>query len=47
MSIQEDIAALVKQESTLTLPGFTPDTAWQLGTTLRRSRDCAQSWAGH
>jgi uncharacterized protein (UPF0303 family) len=35
MSIQEDIAAIVVQESTLTLPGFTPDTAWQLGTILR------------
>ena len=35
MSLQDDIAALVKQESTLTLSGFTPDTAWQLGTTLR------------
>jgi uncharacterized protein (UPF0303 family) len=35
MPIQEDIAALVQQESTLTLPGFTPDIAWQLGTILR------------
>ena len=35
MSIQDDIAALVVQESTLTLPGFTPDAAWQIGTTLR------------
>jgi uncharacterized protein (UPF0303 family) len=35
MSVQDDIAALVVQESTLTLPGFTPDTAWQIGTTLR------------
>lgn len=35
MPIQEDIAAIVVQESTLTLPGFTPDTAWQLGTMLR------------
>jgi len=35
MPLQEDIAALVKQESTLTLPGFTPDIAWQIGTTLR------------
>jgi uncharacterized protein (UPF0303 family) len=35
MSIQGDIAAIVVQESTLTLPGFTPDTAWQIGTTLR------------
>jgi uncharacterized protein (UPF0303 family) len=35
MSIQDDLAALVVQESTLTLPGFSPDIAWQIGTTLR------------
>jgi len=35
MPITDDIAALIVQESTLTLPGFTPDTAWQIGTTLR------------
>ena len=35
MSVQDDIAALVIQEATLTLPGFTPDIAWQIGTTLR------------
>jgi uncharacterized protein (UPF0303 family) len=35
MSVKDDIAALVVQESTLTFPGFTPDTAWQIGTTLR------------
>ncbi len=35
MPIQDDLAALVVQESTLTLPGFTPDTAWQIGTALR------------
>ncbi len=35
MSVQDDIAALVTQEATLTLPGFTPDIAWQIGTTLR------------
>jgi uncharacterized protein (UPF0303 family) len=35
MSLEADIAALVKQESTLTFPGFTPDTAWQIGTTVR------------
>ena len=35
MPVQDDIAAIVVQESTLTLPGFTPDTAWQLGTMLR------------
>jgi uncharacterized protein (UPF0303 family) len=35
MPIEDDIAALVVQESTLTLPGFTADTAWQIGTTLR------------
>jgi uncharacterized protein (UPF0303 family) len=35
MSVQDDIAALVIQEATLTLPGLTPDIAWQIGTTLR------------
>jgi uncharacterized protein (UPF0303 family) len=35
MPLQDDIAALIQQESTLTLPGFTPDVAWQIGTTLR------------
>jgi uncharacterized protein (UPF0303 family) len=35
MSLQDDIAALILQESTLTLPGFTPDSAWQIGTTIR------------
>jgi uncharacterized protein (UPF0303 family) len=35
MSVQDDIAAIVIQESTLTLPGFTPDTAWEIGTALR------------
>jgi len=35
MSVQDDIAAIVIQESTLTLPRFTPDTAWEIGTTLR------------
>jgi uncharacterized protein (UPF0303 family) len=35
MPLEADIAALVKQEATLTLPAFTADTAWQLGTTLR------------
>jgi len=35
MSIQDDLAAIQLQESTLTLPGFSPETAWQLGTTLR------------
>jgi len=35
MSLQDDIAALIQQESILTLPGFTPDIAWQIGTTLR------------
>jgi uncharacterized protein (UPF0303 family) len=34
-SIQDDIALIQLQESTLTLPAFTPDTAWQLGTLLR------------
>jgi uncharacterized protein (UPF0303 family) len=35
MPIADDIAALIRQEATLTLPAFTPDTAWQLGTMLR------------
>jgi len=35
MPVEDDIAAIVKQESTLMLPGFTPDIAWQLGTMLR------------
>jgi len=35
MPLDTDIAALVQQESTLSFPGFTPDTAWQIGTTLR------------
>ena len=35
MPLQDDIAALIQQESALTLPGFTPDIAWQIGTTLR------------
>jgi uncharacterized protein (UPF0303 family) len=35
MPLQDDIAALVKQEATLTLPGFSPEIAWQIGTTLR------------
>lgn len=35
MPIKEDIAALIAQESAITFPGFTPDIAWQIGTTLR------------
>ena len=35
MSLQDDIAALQKQEATLILTEFTPETAWQIGTTLR------------
>lgn len=35
MPVEEDIAAILVQESTLTLPAFSPDLAWQLGTTLR------------
>ena len=35
MSIPDDLAAIVVQESTLTLPGFSADVAWQIGTTLR------------
>jgi uncharacterized protein (UPF0303 family) len=34
-SLQDDIAAILHQEATLIFPSFTPDTAWQLGTTLR------------
>jgi uncharacterized protein (UPF0303 family) len=35
MSIQDDLDRIAVQESTLILPAFTPDTAWQLGTLLR------------
>jgi len=35
MPLEADIAALIRQQATLTLPAFTPDTAWQLGTILR------------
>jgi uncharacterized protein (UPF0303 family) len=35
MSIQDDIDRIALQESTLILPSFTPDTAWQIGTLLR------------
>jgi uncharacterized protein (UPF0303 family) len=35
MQIEEDIAVILHQEATLTFPGFTPEAAWQLGTTLR------------
>jgi uncharacterized protein (UPF0303 family) len=35
MPLQEYLAAIIHQESTITFPGFTPDTAWQIGTTLR------------
>jgi uncharacterized protein (UPF0303 family) len=34
-SLKDDIATIVRQESTLTLATFTPDTAWQLGCLLR------------
>jgi uncharacterized protein (UPF0303 family) len=34
-SLQDDIATIVRQESTLTLATFTPDTAWQLGSLIR------------
>jgi uncharacterized protein (UPF0303 family) len=34
-SLNDDIAAIVLQESTLTLSAFSPETAWQLGTLLR------------
>ncbi len=35
MSIQDDLDRIAVQESTLILPAFTPDTAWQIGTLLR------------
>jgi uncharacterized protein (UPF0303 family) len=35
MSLQDDIAAIITQEATLTLPSFGPEIAWQIGTTLR------------
>ncbi|MGD0798892.1 MAG: heme-degrading domain-containing protein [Acidobacteriaceae bacterium] len=35
MSIQDDLDRIAVQESTLILPAFSPDTAWQLGTLLR------------
>jgi len=35
MSVQDDIAALIRQEAVLVLPEFSPAIAWRLGTTLR------------
>jgi uncharacterized protein (UPF0303 family) len=35
MSLQDDLAALIRQEATLVLPEFSPEVAWRLGTTLR------------
>ena len=35
MSIQDDLDRIAVQESTLILPAFSPDTAWQIGTLLR------------
>jgi uncharacterized protein (UPF0303 family) len=35
MSIPDDLDRIAIQESTLILPAFTPDIAWQLGTLLR------------
>jgi uncharacterized protein (UPF0303 family) len=35
MSIQDDLDRIAVQESTLTLPVFSSDTAWQLGSLLR------------
>jgi len=35
MSVAEDIASIVVQESKLTLPEFSAETAWQIGTLLR------------
>ncbi|GAC1426962.1 MAG: heme-degrading domain-containing protein [Acidobacteriaceae bacterium] len=36
MTIAEDIASILLQESTLTFDSFTPETAWQLGCLLRQ-----------
>jgi len=35
MSLEDEIAAIVAQESTLTLRGFSAEIAWQIGTSLR------------
>jgi uncharacterized protein (UPF0303 family) len=35
MSIPEDLDRIAIQESTIILPAFTPEIAWQLGTLLR------------
>jgi len=35
MSVQDDIAVLIRQEAELVLPEFSPELAWRLGTTLR------------
>jgi uncharacterized protein (UPF0303 family) len=35
MPIQDDLDRIAIQESTLILPAFTPDTAWQIGTLIR------------
>jgi uncharacterized protein (UPF0303 family) len=35
MSLQDDIAALIRQEATLILPEFSPDVAWRLGNIVR------------
>jgi uncharacterized protein (UPF0303 family) len=35
MPLEADIAAIERQESTLTLPAFTAETAWQLGNCIR------------
>jgi uncharacterized protein (UPF0303 family) len=34
-TIEQDIAAITRQERELTLPAFGPEVAWQLGTLLR------------
>jgi uncharacterized protein (UPF0303 family) len=36
MAIQDDLAAIVKQEQELTLTGFGHEVAWELGTLLRQ-----------
>ena len=35
MHLQDDIAALIRQEATLVLPEFSPEVSWRLGNILR------------
>jgi uncharacterized protein (UPF0303 family) len=35
MAYADDLATIARQESQITFPAFDPDTAWQLGVTLR------------